>query len=252
MSGSIWEKEGESGLLDNFEFTVTNAFFAPHEKYMNGEVTLLNWEGTTDSLDVPLMHVWYSLGGGWESKDGGLTIVHDSGNADKYFNKSSQIYKIISRCRDDFKITAILEKRGDPFHAATWNSLKFRMQNETQPGIRGAEGKDKTMPVEYLGEVGSAGTNGSSAPQAAASGAGVETPQAKMARLKAEKAAAANGADTTPATLRDQVVAILTANDDFDTAQAACLELDGIMDDDDLVQGLMDADGLFAEVKASV
>lgn len=267
MAGSLWEKEGESGLLDNFEFTITSGYFATNEKYVDnngGHPWLINWEGTTDSLDVPIMHVWFSLGAGWISDDDGLTIKHESDNPEKFFNKTSQYYKVLARCRDDFKIVQILEAHGSPLVGASWEGLRFRMKNEKQAGIRGSEGKDKQFPVEFLGEVDDNSSNGSSTTKSSAKAATTtttsETPQQKMARMKAEKEAAKNEASTGDVdvdapdapSLKDQVIGIINESEDFEMAQAAAMELEGFMDDDDLMQSMMDADGLYAEIKAGV
>jgi hypothetical protein len=254
---SIWDKEGESGLIDNFEFSITKSWFATNEKYQNGTALLLHWEGTTDQLDFPIQNVWYSFGSGWVSKDGGESIVHESGNPDKFFQKNSQYNKIIQRCTGEFGLKELFEERGaDPFHADMWVGLKFLMVSEEQEKIRDKEtGEDKTprpklFPAAYLGLVEETPKGKkAAAPKAAAKETGPE----KIARLKAEKAAKEAGdSGDGEVTLRDQVKAILLAEDDFEVAQTAALALDGVMDDDDLVMELMDEEGLFTAVREEV
>lgn len=266
MSPSIWEKEGESGLLDNFEFTVTKSWFGTHEKYQGGQVVLLQWEGVTDSLDYPINNVWYSFGTGWISKDGGLTIEHESGNPEKFFQKNSQYNRIIRRCVDDFGLKDLMEDRGDPFHADIWVGLKFLMVAEEQQQIKNRETgqmespRPKVMPAKFLGVVESNGTGAKAATAKATTTAttstatGSETPKEKMERLRAEKAAVAASAGAGgELTLRDQVIEALKGHlDDFEAAQTAALAVDGVMENDDLITELMDEEGLFKTVRDEV
>jgi hypothetical protein len=263
MAPSAWDQEGEAGVLDNFAFTITKAWFGSHEKYNDGNSLLLQWEGTTDDLNTPITTVWFSIGSGWVSKDGGKSIVHESGSTEKFFVKTTQYYRIIRRCLDEFKIGALLEADGrSPFIAGSWEGFSFQMKAEEQEAIRNRslpEGeqmqkpRDKTMPFKFLGfsggSVSTAGASASASSSASAPAASGETPQEKVARLRAEKAAKASGA---PASLKDQVIDIFKTAESFEAGQEAAFALDGVMADDDLLTSIMEEDGLWAEVQASV
>jgi hypothetical protein len=236
----------ETGLLDDFDFTVTSAKFAPDARYQNGEALLLQLEGTTDSLDVPETHVWFSVGKGWVSKDGGRTTVHESGKPDKRYNGNSQIARLITRCLNDFNIGDVLDARGNMYLADTWVGLRFHMKSEIMDYGSGIDPKSKVMPVAYLGTVeeGAAG-----APTAAATPAPAgETGAEKIARLKAEREALANRDESGDVPLKDRVLEVLRKHDNFAAAQSEALDLDGVTDDDEIINGLMDESGFWAEV----
>lgn len=217
-----WSTQFETGLVDNFAFTIRQSYFAPDARYNNGQTTLLQWHGTTDNEDLPETHIYFPLGKGWVSKDGGKTIVHDSGKADKYFVGSSLIAKLIARCIDEFGMGDLLEERGGPFESAPWVDLVFQMKYQTIDFGQGIDVKPKLFPVAFLGTTGTAvAAVGSSAPS---------SPHA--------------------VSLRDQVLAVIRPfknAGDFSGAQTAALNIPGVAEDAELVNGLLDDSGLYAE-----
>lgn len=228
MTTNPWSTDFETGLLDDFDFTIVRSFFAPDAKYNNGETLLLQWEGKTDNIDQPETHVWFPLGKGWVSKDGGKTIVHESGKADKYFVKTSLMAKLIERCVNDFGIGEILASRGGPFEAAPWQGLTFHMKSETITFGAGISDQTKVFPQRFVGAA-------AEAPVAANPAAAA---LAKAAAAKVEKP------------LREQVLDVMRphkANNDFVSAQSAALGVPGVTDDEELVAQLLDESGLFAE-----
>lgn len=247
---SRWTQEGETGLLDDFDLTITNAFFAPDSRYNNGETTLLQWEGTTDNADVPETNVFFPTGKGWESPDGGKTLEHDSGKEGKWFVKTSLIFRLFQRCTlpvadGGFGIADLLEERGDPLQAAVWIGMIFHMKRE-KIEFQGLENvNEKMFPNKYLGIVGVASAPAAAAPAAAAPAAPAgETNAAKLARIKAEKAAAADGGGSS---LKDQVMTVLNKHTVWDDAQTEALDIPGVMEDDELIGVLMDEQGLWAQ-----
>lgn len=237
----------ETGLLDDFDFTIERAWFAVDSRYNNGETVLLQWEGKTDDADTPETHVWFPLGKGWSSEDGGKTIVHDSGKPDKYFVKTSLMAKLIARVVDDFGLGDLLETRGDPFTASVWPGLTFHMKSETIDfGGGGIEARPKVFPQKFVGVVDEAGTKPKAAAKPAAKSGGAS---ALLAAAAAKKAAAS----AAPLSLTDQVKAAMAphkANDDFASAQQAALELPGVAEDEEIINRLLD-DGegsIYAEV----
>ena len=215
----------DTGLLDDYDFTVTRAWFEGSEMY---DGVSLKLEGTTDSLDLPVITLYFSCGKAWSTKDGGKTIVHTSGKDGKNFNANVAYAKVIRRCLEDFNIGDLLNSRGNPWTAETWVGLRFHINNEVMEYGKdsGIDPKSKAMPSAFLGVV---------------DDAAVDSPADKIARLKATKAAGS---------LRDQVLDTLRQHTEFTAGQAAALEIDGVTDDDDILSGLMDADGLWAEANA--
>jgi hypothetical protein len=244
-----WDAEPETGLLDNYDFTITGARFAPDQTYADGTVTLLQLEGTTSEPDIPTTSIWIPCGKGWQSVDGGKTLVHESTDPDRMFVKSSILYAWVHRMIHEFGMKDALEATGrdDPCRATSWVGLKFHIKRETL----NYEGLDssgpKSLPSQFLGIVGEGSV--ASAPAPTASAQATETPQEKIARVKAEMAAKANGAGTP--SLRDQVVAILKSETDPVQAENKALNLDGVASDDALLMAVMDHDSeLWAEAKA--
>lgn len=240
-----WSTEFETGLLDDFDLTITRSWFATDQKYNNGETTLLQWEGKTDSIDVPETHIWFPLGKGWSSKDGGKTIVHDSGKEGKYFVNTSLIAKLIKRCVDEFGLGEVLASRGGPFESAPWQGLTFHLKSEVMDfGGGGFEAKPKVFPNRFVGVA--ANGSGPAPGQVAAAPAAVTGAAALLAAAAAKKAAASNGAPS----LEDQIIAAMKphkANGDFASAQAAAIQLEGVATDEELVNQLLDESGFYAK-----
>ncbi len=228
-----WSTEFETGLIDDFDFTIERSFFAPDSRYMDGSQVLLQWEGKTDNPDLPETHLWFSVGKGWESTDGGKTIGHDSGRDGKYFNRSTQIAKLIARCIDDFEIGDLLESRGTAFEAKVWEGLKFHIKSESIDYGGDIGTKSKQYPNRFLGVVGETQTK--------ANGKGKTDARAKLEALKGGKGVT---------DLRSKVISTLQAAPDFSTGQTAALNIDGVSDDEEILAGLIDESGLWAEAKA--
>lgn len=225
-----WSTEFETGLIDDFDFTITNAFFAPDAKYNNGDTLLLQWEGSTDNPDLPTTHCWFPLGKGWASTDGGKSIAHDSGK-DRYFNKNSLMAKLITRCVDDFGLQDLLAERGGPFEAVVWNGLTFHMKNVPVEFGKGLDPTTKLMPVAFIGAAGAASAAPSNGTVSQSNGNG-------------------NGSTASDA-VRNKVVAIFKTAPDFATAQDKVLSsVEGVTDDDALLNSIMDESGLWAEVRS--
>jgi len=240
--GTSFTTNFETGLLDDFAFTVTSAAYSFDAKYNNGETLLLKLDGKTDNLDIPETHIWIPLGKGWVSQDGGKTIIHESKKEGKYFMKTSLMAKWIERCVDQFGIGDLLNDRGNPFTSSVWVGLSFQMKNEAVSYGAGLDPQTKLLPVAFLGVDESVGSGSTTV---ASSGSSEPSAADKIAAAKAKAAAKASGGD-----LKSRVVEVLKSHDSFDAAQSAALEIDGVTDDDDLLGSLMDESGLWAEVNA--
>ena len=246
-----WNSPGEAGLLNDFDFTVTKAFFAPDQGYMNGDQTMLQLEGTTDDPEQPTTHLWFSCGNGWESRDGGKTVDHPqkTKNSKKFFNQASWMHRLLNRCIEELDLYDVLKARGSVFSAAPWVGLSFHMNMEEVDFGGNIGVKTHLMPTAFLGADSKAAAAAPAPKTEAAAPKTGQTAAEKLAAKKAEReaAAASNGGG---ASLRDQVVAIFTEETDFATAQEKASQLPGIDADDELVMSILEEGGLWAEVKA--
>ena len=255
MAESLWEKEGESGLLDNFEFTITASYFATNEKYTDdaGEHPwLINWEGTTDSLDVPIMHVWYSLGKGWVVQ--GRRPDHRARERCR-----RQVLQQVGPVLQDHRPVSRPVRHGADSGEAWRRSLhRCRMGGRSvQDGERvpardprcSGQGRRPCPPPSLASSRRRQAPTVRQKPAAAAKDAKRdaagqdEAAQGREGRCCSGCRGWWRGRPCATKSSRSSKA----NSDDFEAAQMACLELPDIMDDDDLVQELMDADGLFAE-----
>lgn len=231
-----WGTDFETGLLDDFDFTIQHSIFSFDDRYNAGQTLLLQWEGITDNPDVPETRLWFPLGKGWVSTDGGKSVHHESGKADKYFVKNSSMARLITRCVDDFGIRELMEERGSPFESAPWVGMIFHIKMETvEYGGGNIEASTKQFPNRFVGIV--------EAKAAKASGSAGKGAADKIAAAKAK------ASKSSAPSLRDQVVAIFNSHDDFGVAQDAALQIEGVTDDDELLDAIMKPEGLWAEVK---
>lgn len=224
---SNWSTDFEVGLVDDFDFTVERSYFATDQKYNNGNSTLLQWEGRTDNLDLPETHVWFTVGKGWFSSDGGKTVQHESGKpfglkgeGRKYYNGSSKIAKLIRRCVEDFGIGDELAKRGDPNVAAVWEGFVFHMQYEQIDFGSGIDAKPSLFPSRFVGV------------------AGARTVQVAQTNGNGNAAAKA------------RVVALAKATDSYETFQVQAVEIPGVLEDDELLNSVLNPTGIYAQARA--
>lgn len=150
-----WDKPLETGLRDDYDGTVVNAFFGTDERYNNGETMLLKWEvhGLDEDGVAYEETQLITVGKGWETVDGGQTVRHESGK-DRMFNNNSHLGKIIERCTKELGIGDVLRSKGSPYDAKVWVGLSFHFNREEQRYSGSSEVKDTTklMPTKYLGE----------------------------------------------------------------------------------------------------
>ena len=231
-----------TGLLDDFEFEVTKAWFARSAEYQNGEILILHLEGKTDSPDTPTTTETYPCGRGWESLDGGKTARHESG-APRQFNKATAIGRLIDRCVKDLGMAEVLAGRGQATEAKVWEGLKFHIKREEETFTIKGETRttNRPLPQAFLGVAG-----GETTTKDAASGSGGDDKAAKIAAAKA-KAAAKNGGGSA---LEDQLKALAREHPTHEAFVDAAMDLPGVTDDDDLLQRVIDEAGLYAEARS--
>lgn len=205
----------ETGLIDDFDFTVEESWFTTDAAYNDGETLLLKLEGATDNPEQPDVTVQYSCGNGWEASDGGKVAVREDGKK-RRFNQSSGIWKLVEAAMNAGAGEA-LRSRGTPMEASMWAGLKFHMKRVEQ-----GEGQFKTtrpLPVSFLGEAGEGSSASAAAPTvtpAASNGVGLS----KVLEVKLKKLA------------RD--------SDDHESFIVAAFELDGVDGNADAERAVVD------------
>jgi len=128
---SSWDTE--SGLLDDYDFVVEEAWFGEDEESENndGKVYLfLRGEATEeDGTEHEEHRERYSTGKNWEAVDDGESVENAAGKT--RFNQNAGLGKLINALvalGDDE--AAFLQKRGQAFDAATFNKLKMHMKSQ--------------------------------------------------------------------------------------------------------------------------
>ena len=228
---STWETE--TGLPDDFEFTVTDAAFLKSAEFKNGEILFLNLTGDTDELGEHEIRV--ACGPGWESLDGGKTARHESGNPKKGFNANTHMGLWIDRCVKELDLGSTLGPRGEATDAKVWVGLKFHMKQKQFGFKNNQTGEDvsysRLLPEAFLGD---------------GSGAGASKPAAK-----AEKAAT-NGSSNGAAgkVLMAKLTALAKKHDTHEEFVDAAMQLDGVTDDDEILNRVIDESALYASARA--
>jgi hypothetical protein len=168
--------ETTSGLLDEYEMTLSEVWFGKDPNYQEGKATLFIIRGEAE-LDGEVVddekQVFYSLGDGWEPDNDGDSAAHNAGKTQ--FNASSNMGKFIAAVVETGKdAIAELESRGtEAFEASTWQGLRFlfhRKRFTFKDRVTGEEREYHVeLPVEFLGAEGSGGKKKAAAKPAAKS-----------------------------------------------------------------------------------
>lgn len=219
--------EFESGLLDNFDFTITSALFTYDQRYNEGKTVVLKLEGKTDNPDQPEAMLMYPVGKGWVSSDAGKTIHHESGREGRNLVKSTLYATLVSRMVD-LGLGDMLEERGDPFTAAVWLGLHLHMKIQTITFGKGLKDAERPLPTKFIGIDAKFDRKAGSSAPAAVHHAPVSTLSLREQAVEAIQVAKKNGVT------------------DFGSLQAAALEIPGVTDDSELLQELINEedDGL--------
>lgn len=283
-----WGTDKSSGFLNDYEGTVTDAYFATDPAYNQGSSLLLHLVTSVDNRleegfdEVEEITQKYPTGPNWVSEDGGRTAQHTSGSTNKRFHASSLYGKIIDEvmkagdgygnatlAADGGKVATnlagafdIIRGRGKPTVADVWKGLRLRFTEVVfDYGINKKTGDPmvsrRAMPVEFLGVEGDEGaaSNGST-PASAEEKPATQTKAEKAKAAAAAKKAAATqseaGGTTDPARAKleavegvtaeqtQAILALLAEADDQQTFVDACLEVDGVLENDALIGVLVD------------
>lgn len=212
-----------SGLLDDYDAEVEDAWFGTHPKFGNGQTAILYWKMKTDDDETPEVEGMFSCGADWESLDGGKTVEHPKGKTK--FSNQSAIGTLIARAIE-LGAGPTLMARGPAQHAEVWVGMRFHMKRETYTyRIQGGEEKtgERLLPEKYLGAEGTDTTASPAEP----------------------KTSALEGMDEAlVTTLREMKTS--TAN--HSAFVDAAMELTSVTSNPTLVMALAAPDGLYAEL----
>lgn len=218
----------------------------------------------------------YPCGSNWETEDGGRTASHTSGKPNAKFHASTLYGKIIDEVVGATKgygnaelaaggevvtnfdgLMDVLRKRGNPTQAEVWKGLRFRFAEvifdygeNKKTGERMVS--RRSMPVEFLGVAGE--EEEGAAPRKAAAKKAAPAKKAvadKIAEAKAKKAANEDTPAETAESLlasvdgvdddmRAAILAVLAEAEDHSTFVDSCLEIDGVTENDALLELIVD------------
>ena len=143
-----------SGLLDDYTYTIENAWFSTDAAYNQGTSMMLFLEGTAVDAEGEIHEDHqerYSIGSDWSTFDGGKSVQSDKGS--KFINKSSLYGRLITACIEDCGIEEILDKRtqDNGLTASMWIGMKFHMQETEIKFGKKLDPITRCMPVKFLG-----------------------------------------------------------------------------------------------------
>lgn len=232
MARKDFEGQESSGGFTDFEFEVTDAYFAESEAY-NQKIggsggLMLHLLGRTNLPEAPIFeidgfHPSYTLSADWQTLDGGKTITHPKGEKAKLGKNYGRFCQRVVEITEDIADTPQDPlAQADPRSAAIWLGTKWFLEDEEFGS--GQYKTRKLMPTKYLGKV--AGV------VAGASSAGVAT------------------TPTSPSGLREQVTQLASVSATFPEFQAKLLSIPGITEDVSLLEEALNPAGIFATVKS--
>ena len=210
--------ETETGLLDEYQGTVTRAWFATDARYNDGNTVMLHLEIATNDQEFPEVTEKFPCGSGWDSRDGGETIEHEAGK--QKFNKNSIYGKIVDRVTKPDGVLhdafTTIKGRGRPTKAGIWEGLTFQFKREEFNYGGDIGTRSRVMPVKFLGENAQASTGADN--------------------VKAETAPSSDIDPVVAAKLRKAASEAGSQQEFVDAAMA----IDGVVGDDDLLAQIVD------------
>jgi len=213
-----WETEESSGLLDDADVTINQAYFGTDARYQSGEQLLFVIEGTSPQADEDEVRQFWSIGGGWEAIEGGAKV-----EGKEKFNTSSAYARFFNAALQIPGVSEIIQDRGTPDEAAIWEGLTFHMERQD---------------VEYGGQI---GTRQMLLPVSLVEGKKKAVPK----KPAAKKAASNSGGDKA---LRAKLKNLAKKSDDFDGFLDALHEqYPEVADNTELYDEALDEDRLFVE-----
>lgn len=186
--------ETTSGLVDDFDVLIEDAWFATDQRYNNGQTVMLFWKSTplSEVDDSVPEEFWdggirFACGKDWETLDGGKTVEHPKEL--KKFNSQSAYGMLINKAIE-YGALDVLKKRGPSQDASIWVGLKFHMKREEFSFKIGGEEvkRDRLLPTKFLGVGDEDAPKSSSSKGAKAEKADVpDLPEETMTKLREVK-----------------------------------------------------------------
>jgi hypothetical protein len=228
-----------SGLIDDCDITIREAYFAFDPNYQQGEALVLKMEVDTDDDDEPKSTLMFPCGKGWEPKDKGARAGREDGRQ-KPFNKSSGI-ALLCAAAIETGAGDIIKDRGDPMQANIWEGLSFHMKRR-RIDYGGEIGEiERLLPTEFHGDKSKgAKTGGGSKPAASAAST---TKEDTPADEPAADVPALKGA------LKVKLMKLAKECDDHDTFLEKAYETEGVDGNPAAEAAVESPDGLYAEAR---
>lgn len=253
-----------SGLLDDFDFSIEEAWFGTNEKF--GDAVLLNLRGIAEQMVEGEMAVvddehvlLYSCGEGWEAAKGGREATHGAGKT-TFTNNSNMGRLIDAIVALGGDVLEELGTRGESYEADTWEGLKFHIERKTFTFRNRETGENVSyevpLPTDYLGTFDveeeeapkkKAPSRGKGKGSARGSKAGSKaTPKRKPSRSKAKAKAEPEEEEND---LRDAVIEFGAEYEDHATFVEEVFDPDvfdraeELQEDEELSEDVLDEDG---------
>lgn len=244
--------KGDTGLKENYDGTIVDAWFGTDSNYNDGNTLLAYMKVAAD--DGEEVELRYPCGPDWGSFDGGETAEHPRGES-KGFSTNVAYYQFFAEA---LNVGADEELRGrskgvgggkGPRAAVIWKGLRFHfdLHRETKKFKDRTSGEMverevvRTLPTAFLG-------TGEGGQVANPSGAATQTaaPTPTSAPVASDPAASDPFAGL-PAGIRERAVE-LARSQDYKTWVDSMLELDGVVSSATLVMQLGN-DALYNQLK---
>lgn len=247
---SKWDAQFGNGAKDPYDFTILMASFTYDARIGNGEQMVCLLSGV-DEYDEPQEEM-LTVGAGWESTDGGITIHNERKSAT--VNRSTNYGKWCSFAAEACEaVQAQWIFDADAKDARIWVGQKFslteKLTGEQFTNKQGevVQARYRLMPDSYLGLDGAAVASvpAASAPSAPSPSAAVSASPAPSQAVPAgdaipATAPVASPAPTTPGASRSIASQLAKQHDNYQSFINAALAMDAIATDDVLVTELLD------------
>lgn len=233
---------GDTGLKDDYDGTIIEAWFSTSSEYNNGQTLLFFAKVAADDGDEEELR--YPCGPDWGSFDGGETAEHPKGDK-KTFNNRTAYFQFINAAmsaggEDDLRRRSEGLGNKGPMAAALWVGTRWHFEVHEEPmkfrdrttGEMIERVVTRTLPTKYLGEKnGDTPTVSTTAPASAPTGGSSSDPLAALSPT-------------------DQAIARAKAKElDHGKWVEAVLTLPGAVTSDILVASLGDENGLYATLR---
>lgn len=240
---------GESGLKDDWDGVIVDAWFATNPQYNAGQSLLLHLKIQEEGGSEDEVEQRYATGPDWGSYDGGDTAEHPKGDK-KGFNNQTAYYALIAAAmeagaEDEMRARSAATGGAGPKRADMWKGLAFHWEVHTEkksvpddenPGKRKDIEVNRTLPTKFLGV--RDGVNTGARETAAPAPVTPESP-AVNAESGAVPVDSADPLSGIPAELSAQVK-ILAKTKDYPDWVDEVMALTGALDHASLVAGLGD------------